>query len=162
MSKWKRVFEKAFRDFEEVDELEMEFSFYAPASASEIKSLESSKRVKLTEDLKSMFLEFNGVAVKEKYLGRKNLYLPISEIIGDVEDYIVNSGNPMPPEAELNSVVFFAQQNGYAVLYAICCQPFGRFGVGQVLALDHETGEFDVESESQEEFVGNSWHCRLS
>ena len=162
MSKWKRIFEAAFLNFEEVDELEMEFSFYAPASTSDIKSLEDYKRVQLTDDLKSMFLEFNGISVKEKYWGRKNLYLPISEIMGAVEDYIVNSGNPMPPEAELNSVMFFAQQNGYAVLYGMCCQPFGEFDVGQVLALDHETGEFEVESENLEEFASNSWHCGLS
>ncbi|WP_273209581.1 SMI1/KNR4 family protein [Marinobacter subterrani] len=162
MSKWKRIFENAFRDFEEVDELEMELSFYAAASTSDIKNLEDSKQVQLTKDLKSMFLEFNGISVKEKYWGRKNLYLPLSEVMGDVEDYIVNSGNPMPPETELNSVVFFAQQNGYAVLYGMCCQPFGEFEAGQVLVLDHETGEFEVESDNLEEFVSNSWHCGLS
>ncbi|MCW8128683.1 SMI1/KNR4 family protein [Microbulbifer halophilus] len=162
MSNWKRIFETAFRDFEGVDELEMEFSFYAPASIVDIRGIEDSKGVKLTEELKGIFLEFNGISVKEKYWGRKNLYLPISEVIEDVEDYIKNSGNPTPPETELNSVVFFAQQNGYAVLYGMCCQPFGEFKVGQVLALDHETGEFEVESENLEEFVGNSWHCGLS
>lgn len=162
MSKWKGLFETAFRGFEEVDELEMDFRFYDPASTVDIKILEGSKRLQLTEDLKSMFLEFDGISVKEKYWGSKNLYLPISEVIGDVEDYIVNSGNPMPPETELNSVVFFAQQNGYAVLYGMCCRSFGLFEVGQVLALDHETGEFEVESATLEEFVGNSWHCGLS
>lgn len=162
MSKWKEIFDKAFNEFEDVDELEMEYRFLDPASEEQLNLFENKTSGSIPPDLRSLYQEFNGICVKEKYWGWENLYLPISESLEELQDYFNTSGNPIPPESEIENVAFFAQQNGYAILYGVCCSSFGKFKTGQVLGLDHETGEFELESKTLEEFVKDSWHCTLS
>ncbi len=163
MARWKRMLAEAIGGFDEREGLEAEYRLGPPASDGEIARLEQHLGVALPADLHSLLLEFNGVAYRDRYWGEewRPLYLSIQEMLGELENYIANSGNPFQPAEELDNVAFFAQQNGFAVLFALCTRPFGDFSVGQVLSLDHETGEFELERETLEEFVSDPAYCTL-
>jgi hypothetical protein len=163
MARWKKMLAGAIEGFDDREAFEAEYRFNPPASDGEIARLEQRLGTALPADLRSLLLEFNGVAYRDRYWGKewRPLYLSVQEILGELEDYIANSGNPAPPAEELDSVAFFAQQNGFAVLFALCIRSFGNFAVGQVLSLDHETGEFELERETLEEFVSDPAYCTL-
>jgi hypothetical protein len=163
MVRWKPLLEKAIEEFEDRDSYGGEYRFAAPATTDEIARLEQNLGSPLHPDLRSMLLEFNGVAYRDKYWGPqwRPLYLSVSQMLEELQDYFANSGNPLPAADELRNVAFFAQQNGFGVVYAVCSRNFGDFTSGQVLALDHETGEFALERESLEEFVSDPSNCTL-
>lgn len=162
MGKWRNAFEKsAAASVRGREDLEVEFEPGAPATAKQLSEFSLALGITVPGALLEMLGEFNGVRSKDKYWGWTSLYLNTKEILVDVPAYLAESGNPAPPEDQLRSVVFFAQQNGYAVLFAICAIPFEEFECGHVLALDHETGEFELEAKSLLEFVQRSDYCTL-
>ena len=161
MTSWKERFLEAASRFEDKDELEISYDFSVPASDNDILSLEGALQTNLPLAFKELLCEFNGIDVKQKYWGKGHLYLSTSYILNDIPKYFRESGNYVPEKAELESVVFFAQQNGLAVLFAICIKPFNEFQVGQVLSLESDTGEFELECDSLDTFVETSEYCHL-
>jgi len=160
---WKKLLEQAIAEFEDREELESEYKFGIPATGGEIATLELHLGRALPSDLRELFGEFNGVAYRDKAWGSewRPLYLSTSEITGELESYFAESGNPLPEQHELQRVVFFAHQNGFGVLYAVCAEAFCDFSKGQVLAVESDAGEFYVERESLEEFVSEPTYCTL-
>jgi hypothetical protein len=163
MARWKKMIAGAIEGFDDREAFEAEYRFNTPASDGEIARLEQRLGMALPADLRSLLLEFNGVAYRDRHWGKewRPLYLSIQEMLGELEDCIANSGNPAPLAEQLDSVVFFANQNGFAVLFALCVRSFGDFSVGQVVSLDHETGDFELERETLEEFVSDAAYCTL-
>jgi SMI1 / KNR4 family (SUKH-1) len=163
MSMWKERLERAIAGFEDREELSSEYRFGSPASDSDIAALELHLGRALPSSLRELFGEFNGVAYRDNAWGSawRPLYLSMSEIVGELRAYFAESGNPLPEEHEFQSVVFFAHQNGFGVLFAVCAEAFGEFSVGQVLAVESDVGEFYVECESLEDFVSQPSYCTL-
>lgn len=163
MGRWKDMFELSAAKVPDKSARHLRHRFGPPATATELATLEGLLRGAIPAELRSMFSEFNGIEVEDGYWGEGwcPLYLSTEQIVADVTDYIETSGNPMPPPDELASVAFFAHQNGFAELYAVCIRKFSDFGLGQVLVLDHETGEFELAEESLSAFVSNPEYCVL-
>ncbi len=157
------MFEESASNVARRDELEIEYFFGKPATDDEILSVEEARGFRLPNELRELLKEFNGIEIKEKYWGPnpRPLYLSTQNMLVDIPEYIQESGNPMPPVDQLASVIFFAHQNGFAELYAVCAESFNDFRLGQVLCLDHETGEFELERGSLKQFVECSEYCVL-
>ena len=160
---WKKLFEQSAWNVANRDELEVEYFFGKPVTDDEISKVEDALGLRLPNELCELLREFNGIETKQKYWGPnpRPLYLSTQNMLVDIPEYIQESGNPMPPNDQLASVIFFAHQNGYAELYAVCVKSFKGFQLGQVLCLDHETGEFQLERDSLKEFVECSEYCVL-
>ena len=161
MSKWKEVFSKSVSLAEELADYEYEYKFGPPANSIDIESLNSHLRMPIPKELEELLKEFNGVLAKDKYWGWKELYLSINSMMIDLPEYFNESGNPLPPTIELCNTVFFAQQNGYGVLFGICTSGFNGFEVGQILAMESDAGELYLECNSLYDFVSSSEYCSL-
>lgn len=161
MNKWKEAFLDSASEFEDKDELEIAYEFGEPASHDEIQKLEAALSIELPASLSELLSEFNGIGVKQKYWGSGHLYLSTEYIANEIPAYFRESGNYVPNKNELNSIVFFAQQNGLSVLFALCVKPFNGFNIGEVLSLESDTGEFESECASLQEFVQSSEYCHL-
>ncbi len=166
MAQWKTLLDEAIEEYGRRDYLASEYRFAAPATSDEIARLENSFGSGLHPDLRSMLFEFNGVAYRDKYWGPgwNPLYLSVPQILEQPEElreYFGGSEGPIPAVEEFHNVAFFAQKNGFGVVYALCLRSFGDFTSGQVLALDHETGEFEFERESLAEFVADPANCTV-
>uniref|UniRef100_UPI002FD9AD5D SMI1/KNR4 family protein n=1 Tax=Arsukibacterium sp. TaxID=1977258 RepID=UPI002FD9AD5D len=163
LNRWREIFEQSAMNVPDKEELEIRYQFGQPSTESELATLEHQLGGPIPTELRSMLKEFNGIEIKEKDWGEswRPLYLSIAQILLEVVDYIETSGNPMPASDELANVVFFAHQNGFAELYAVCMRDFSEFRSGQILVLDHETGELQLAEESLSAFVSNPDYCTL-
>jgi len=159
---WKNKFEKSSSEFVDKDELELEYKFGDPATEDQLSEVEKSLRICIPDSLRTLLLEFNGIEAKDKYRGWNQLYLSTSNIMKEIPEYIQDSGNPMPPNDHLSKVIFFSQQNGFAVLYAVCVEPFETYLPNQIVAVESDAGEFYLACESLSEFVSSSEYCHLS
>jgi hypothetical protein len=83
------------------------------------------------------------------------VYFGTDGMLAGVPDYLRNWGAPptTPSGADLRKVVFVGQQNGYADLYGVCLDAVGGFEAGQVVKLDHETGDLEEAFDSLKAFV---------
>ena len=160
---WKKLFDESAGNVARRGEREVEYFFGKPVTDDEISNVEEALGLRLPNELRELLKEFNGIEVKQEYWGPNPLplYLSTQNMLVDIPKYIQESGNPMPPIDQLGSVVFFAHQNGFAELYAVCVKSFDDFQLGQVLCLDHETGEFELERNSLKHFVECSDYCSL-
>ena len=161
MTSWKEKFLESANEFEDKDELEIAYEFGGPATDKEIRELEETLNNEIPVSLSELLREFNGIDVKQKYWGTGHLYFKTEYIINEIPAYFKESGNYVPDKKELDSVVFFAQQNGLAVLFALCVKPFNSFKAGEVLSLESDTGEFELEYGSLQEFVQSGECCHL-
>lgn len=161
MRSWKDTFLESASEFEDKDELEIYYEFGGPATDKEIRELEEELCIAIPNPLSELLREFNGIDVKQKYWGTGHLYLKTKYIINEIPIYFKESGNYVPDKKELDSVVFFAQQNGLAVLFALCAKPFNSFRAGEVLSLESDAGEFELECGSLQEFVQSGECCHL-
>lgn len=163
MTQYKTLLEEAIESFDDRVWLASEYRVAAPATRDEIALLEQNLGAPLHPGLRAMLLEFNGVAYRDKYWGTQwhPLYLSVSQMLGELQEYFAEIEDPFPAAGEFRNVAFFAQKNGFGVVYAVCSRSFGDFASGAVLALDHETGEFELEAESLEAFVSNPLNCTL-
>ena len=161
MSNWKEKFDSSSFGVSDKDELELEYKFGPPASETDIHETEESLKIIFPNELRSLLSEFNGIEAKDKYWGWRQLYLSTSTMKNELQEYLMESGNPMPPKEELERVVFFAQQNGFALLFAVCIDAFEEFDKGQIICLVNDTGEFELECDSLDEFVSSSDYCVL-
>ena len=161
MNYWRESFLDSACKLEDKIELEIAYEFGDPATSEEIRKLESALSLELPKSLSGLLSEFNGIDVKQKYWGSGHLYFNTEYIANEIPLYFRESGNFVPGENELSSVVFFAQQNGLAVIFALCVKPFNGFKVGEVLSLESDTGEFESECDSLQDFVQSSEYCHL-
>ena len=161
MNVWKGIFEKASNEFEDKDELELSYKFGLPASSDDFKEVEVALRIKMPSELCQMLGEFNGIEATDNCWGTKQLYLSTRDMIDEIPKYFRESGNYVPPQEELEKVIFFAQQNGYSALFALCIKPFNEFKVGDVLVVESDAGEFEPECNSLKDFVSSCNYCHL-
>jgi len=157
----KEAFLKGASKFKDKDELEINYKFGNPASEEDLEELEKYLKAEIPEILFKLLSEFNGIEVTKKYWSAGQLYLSTNFIINEIPKYFQESGNYVPPKEQLDSVIFFAQQNGLAALFALCVKPFDNFKTGEVLVLESDTGEFETEIGSLEEFIQSSVYCHL-
>ncbi len=158
---WKSKFIKSASEFEDKDELEISYEFGNPATADDLQEFEKTLKISVPASFAELLSEFNGVDAKQKYWGSGHLYLSTNYIINEIPIYFKESGNYVPPKNEMDSVIFFAQQNGLSALFALCVKPFNNFKAGEVLVLESDTGEFELECGSLQEFVQSSEYCHL-
>ena len=163
MSFWKATFERSAESVPDRVERGVAYQFGAPATDHQLGLLSGHLGSAVPSDLRAMLQEFDGVEIRDKYWGPswQPLYLSVDQMLHDVPEYVGTSGNPVPPLEELASVAFFAHQNGFAELYGVCLRAFSGFGAGDVLVLDHETGEFARAEDSLMDFVGSAQYCEL-
>ena len=163
MSLWKETFERSAEDIPDRAERGIAYRFGPPATDSQLADLERFLGSVLPSDLQAMLRQFDGIEIRDRYWGPswQTLYLSVDQMLEDVPDYLQTSGNPVPPPSELASVAFFAHQNGFAELYGVCLRAFSGFGAGDVLVLDHETGEFAQAKDSLMDFAGSARYCEL-
>lgn len=161
MNNWKKAFLSGASKFEDREELEINYTFGSPASTEDLRALKQAINLEIPKNLLDLMKEFNGIEVDQKYWGKGQLYLSINFIIKELPKYFQESGNYLPPKNESDSVIFFAQQNGMAALFALCVKPFNTFNVGEVLALESDSGEFVPEALSLEDFVQSGSCCHL-
>jgi hypothetical protein len=163
LTTWREKFELSAAQVPEKDELDIRYRFGNPASDAGINKVINTFGAAIPDELRSMLKEFDGISIMEKTWSEEwePLYLSTAQMLHDVPEYLAHSGNPLPPNGQLSHIVFFAQQNGYADLYAICVSPFSRFEVGQVLALQHDSGMFALEQKSLLGFVSCPKYCTL-
>ena len=163
MSIWKETFERSAEGVPDRAERGIAYRFGPPATDSQLVDLERHLGSVTPSDLQAMLREFDGIEIRDKYWGAswQPLYLNVDQMLEDVPEYLQTSGNPVPPSEELASVAFFAHQNGFAELYGVCLRAFSDFGAGDILGLDHETGEFARAEDSLMDFVGSAQYCEL-
>ena len=163
MGFWKTTFERSAEAVPDRAERCVAYRFGPPASDTELEMLSGHLGSAVPSDLRAMLQEFNGIEIRDKYWGAswQPLYLSVDQMLHDVPEYVRTSGNPIPPSEELANVAFFAHQNGFAELYGVCLRAFSSFGDGDVLVMDHDTGEFDRAEDSLMGFVGSARYCEL-
>lgn len=160
---WKARLMTAIDAFEDRIALGAEYAFGPPATDDEILALESALGRPIPEELRELWLEFNGVRYRDACWGdqRIPLYFSTQDITGALASYFAETDNVIPDIAQRARVAFFAQQNGMSVLYAICVDRFGGFAPGQVLVLDSEAEAFEFHCDTLAKFVSEPAHCSL-
>ena len=109
--------------------------FGRPAEAGELNLLENNLGGRLTQEIRELLLEFNGVWI-ESSTGREPWFLSTSDMeraahfYDDWESDLVLKVFP--------KVAFVCQQNGLSELWGVVIRPFKPFKRGDIVALDHD------------------------
>ena len=149
IGKWRQLFESwLFRP-------KRDYTFGPPASAEQLKAVESALSVKLPTEIRSLLSEFNGVWRQWNLPGKEIVYFSTDGMLTDVAEYLRKGSDPpvTPSGIDLRKVVFVAQMNGFADLYGVCTEALGEFRAGRVVKLDHESGELEPAWISFKKFV---------
>jgi SMI1 / KNR4 family (SUKH-1) len=164
MSKWIQKFKTSSDLAREDSETELQWRFNPPATESELKRLESHLGAPIPQGLRQFLLEANGIQILDASWGDewRPLFFSVEQMLTDVVEYLETSGNPMPPEEELRSVAFFSHHNGFSYLNAICIRNFAEFCAGDVVYLEHDSGEWSKIADSLEEFLLDPYNCCLA
>lgn len=163
MSKWIEAFKEATEGARIEYDPTLEWRFGPPAAPMELDRLRQHLRAPIPSSLQELLSEANGIEILDETWGEEwePLYFSVEQMLTDVVDYLETSGNPMPPAEELQSVVFFSHQNGFACLNAICVRSFLAFNAGDVVCLEHDCGEWTKVADSLDEFLLDPCSCCL-
>ena len=134
------------------------FDFKPPATDAQIQDAEDLLGVTLPTGIKSLLREFNGVWDATNSTHPEITYLDTQHMSVEVPNYFRMcsdpiQGNPIPPEEDLQKVVFFYQSNGFGDLWGICLEDVAESQAGEIVRLDHEEGDLVPSYSSLEEFV---------
>jgi len=136
------------------------FDFEPPATEAQIQEAEQLLGVALPDGVRELLAEFNGVWDRTDAKYPEITYLDLKHMSVDVLEYFRKcrhpiTGNPLPPEQDLNKVVFIYQSNGFGDLWGVCVEDVAGHRAGEVVRLDHEIGELESSHKSLTDFVTN-------
>jgi hypothetical protein len=159
MGKWLTWFEASLPPLEERDFSEI-YEFGPPATADQIAEAERLMGVRWPDDLREMFMEFNGIRYTTKADRRgghasKEFYLDAEAMSVKAPRYLRTSSDPLPSQDVLSKVAIVCQINGYGELYGLCLDDVAGHPAGAVVRLDHEVGQFEPCYPSLADFVRN-------
>lgn len=157
MGKWQKLFESSLPPVKQRDR-GRQYTFGPPATAEELAAAEQALGIQLPASLRELFSEFNGswwTSEDHRAIGEagEKLFLDLNNLAVRVPNYFRNCGNILPPEEDLKKVVFFAQWNGFSDLWGVCVAKVAGRKVGEIVHLDHETGELAKAFKDLTDFV---------
>lgn len=144
MTKWRELFESKLPAISKRRYGE-QYAFGPPATAKQIADAEQKLGVQFPDDIRDILSEFNGIwlstdAMRKQSCEPEICLLDLENITIHIPDYL-GDGCESCSVDELQSVIFFWQENGFGCLWGVCTQDVAGHRAGTVVCLDHEVQE---------------------
>jgi|GEM_PF-1751257 len=140
-----------------------QYEFGPPATEEQLTAVESALGLRLPADVRELLSEFNGVwetAEIHQHRGKPEiLFLDTEHMAVRVPAYLRSVAEYVPPEKDLQKVVFVCGTNGFATLWGVCIEDVADFRAGEVVMLDHAGQVFEPRAPSLFEFARGTAYC---